>query len=151
MHLFTRLLLAGALICHGAMAHHHEQHNTLHAAATAAPSSLEQTMRTLWPGQLTLAAITTQQDIALVSWHYQAHDTAPRHGRALWRWQQGQWQLLSCAGRGLLESRFVEHAGVAPSAATALIAAHQKAEARLPNEEVQQFDSFMAVHETPNH
>ncbi len=146
-----------------AFPHHHEQHQqAVHAATPPAQgASITALMHSMWPGDLVLAAISEQDDIALVSWHYQATtdtvtkhhgnvhpseqgDANPRkHGRALWRKVHGQWQLVSCAGKALMTESYLQTAGLTPSQAKSIVAKHQQAEAGLSPNDVALFDAFM--------
>lgn len=155
------------------LAHHHEPHQTSsHSKVLPQQStSIRDLMHRMWPGDLELAAVSEQGDIALVSWHYQPnHDAAAlqhnqpahhssarvphgepsktaqrKHGRALWRKVHGQWQLVSCAGKALLAESYLQTAGLTPSQAEAIVAAHRQAEARLQPSDVALFDAFMQL------
>lgn len=119
----------------------------------AAPAEMQsmtvaQAMQQQWPQDLKMPAISQYENVALVSWHYQAKGQAAKHGRALWRRLDGKWQLISCAGKSLLDRTYLMRAGINPDTASALIKAHHAAEASLPQSDIELFDSFMSMHPT---
>lgn len=141
-------LLLCALWCLDADARNHPIEQR-HAAPTDMHSiTVAQAMQQLWPGDLNMPAISQHEHVALVSWHYQAKGQAAKHGRALWRKLDGKWQLISCAGKSLLDRTYLMRAGINPDTASALIKAHHSAEASLPQSDIELFDSFMSMHPT---
>lgn len=147
MRLTGTILFTGVLLCHGALAHPYTTHDDHQRVTTPTMNmTVAQTMQHLWPGDLTMPAVSQHGDVALVSWHYQATGQAAKHGRALWRKLDGKWQFISCAGKSLLDSAYLVSAGVTTDTAKTLVQAHKMAEASLPASEVELFDSFMAIH-----
>lgn len=81
----VRVLLLGTLfvvMTPVTLAHHHEhapakspqagaqQTQTQHRNSSQTNPAIDAVMHAMWPGALTLAAISEQGDVALVSWHY---------------------------------------------------------------------------------
>lgn len=76
---------------------------------------------------LTVAPVVVQREHAVAGWIQ-----GGRGGRALLQRRSGQWQVVLCAGDGLLDPKTLVLAGLPEADARALAQAVRQAEARLP-------------------
>ena len=65
-------------------------------------------------------------------------------GRALMRFEQGQWVIAACAGDSLLDAKNLRQAGLSPAVADALVRMQHLAESKEPLERVKLFARFNA-------
>jgi hypothetical protein len=123
------------------------------AAASTDARAIESSMKALFdkPGApLTVAPISIEGDFAVTGWQQ-----TDRGGRALLRKENGTWSIALCGGDGLKQAATLASAGLSPPAANRLVRAVEKAESKLPAEQVRKFSLFVGMvpvdHRDPRH
>jgi copper(I)-binding protein len=113
------------------------------ALATTDAERITQVMKAGFdrPGQpLSVDPVSVEGPFAIAGW-----SQGGSGGRALLQRMGTQWQIVLCAGDALLQPATLTGAGMAPDAATRLVANQRTAESRLPAARREQFARFMGV------